>query len=410
MGQPGADMSDVFLNRLELRNFRTFGRFALDVAPTPGLVLLVGANGLGKSSFFDAVEWGITGQIRRFQSYLSASISEADYLTRRDAPPSSHEVRLQFNLGEPLIRSADHVPDSAAVIELLKRPDWGAPIQDIGTYLAFTHFLGQAAQQRFTSRDRAEQWESLKGPSGIDRLEEVRQALRGRSTGNAFRRRLEKEAERVNALAARLAAWQTSRLRLQRLREVAAAAGAIAGSELDARIGALAAKLAALMPQGVDSAPSDAGGTAAARLIGIRDGLTAARNAVLRQLAALERLTELPERYISAQALANPSNAMISSTREALEDAQSNLGSATDTLRRAHTVARRQSATITRLQGEVTVLTATREDLERVAAIEKQISGLANETSELESELAACQAELRQIDAILESARPAMAN
>ena len=123
-------MSEVFLNQLQLLNFRTFGKFALDVAPAPGLVLLVGTNGLGKSSFFDAIEWGLTGQIRRFQSYLTASISEADYLTRRDAPPNSHEVRLQFNLGDPLIRTADHAPDPAKVIELLKKRDWEAPIQD----------------------------------------------------------------------------------------------------------------------------------------------------------------------------------------------------------------------------------------------------------------------------------------
>src|SRR5262245_36044941 len=118
-------MSEIFLNQLQLRNFRTFGKFALDIAPAPGLVLVVGTNGLGKSSFFDAIEWGLTGQIRRFQSYLTGSISEADYLTRRDATPNSHEVSLQFNVGSPVVRTADRVPNPSAVIELLKKRDWG---------------------------------------------------------------------------------------------------------------------------------------------------------------------------------------------------------------------------------------------------------------------------------------------
>ena len=51
----------------------------------------------------------------------------------------------------------------------------------IGTYLALAQFLGQASQQRFTSRKSPEQWDALKGPSGIERLEQVRRGLRGRA-------------------------------------------------------------------------------------------------------------------------------------------------------------------------------------------------------------------------------------
>ena len=86
------------------------------------------------------------------------------------------------------------------VIELLKRPEWGAKIEDIATYLAFTHFLGQAAQQRFTSLERNEQWEALKGPSGIDRLEDVRRALRGAPTRNAFRKRLQEQQAAIRQI------------------------------------------------------------------------------------------------------------------------------------------------------------------------------------------------------------------
>ena len=57
-------MSEIYITRIDLENFRTFGKFGLDLPAAPGLILLVGTNGLGKSSFFDGLEWGLTGSIR----------------------------------------------------------------------------------------------------------------------------------------------------------------------------------------------------------------------------------------------------------------------------------------------------------------------------------------------------------
>ena len=110
---------------------------------------------------------GAYGEHPRFTNHLTSSIKEGDYLTRREAPPNSHKVTLGFSTGMSIFRSAITKPAQSMVIELLKRPEWGAKIEDIATYLAFTHFLGQAAQQRFTSLERNEQWEALKGPSGM---------------------------------------------------------------------------------------------------------------------------------------------------------------------------------------------------------------------------------------------------
>lgn len=190
-------MSDLFLRSVKLKDFRTFGEFEADVVPAPGLTLLVGTNGLGKSSFFDALEWGLTGEVRRFKSYLPKD-DDGKHLTRRGAAARSHAVTLGFNTeGGEITRGAKTLLPPSSIIALLKKPEWTADIQDISTYLAFTHFLGQAAQQRFTSRARNEQWESLKGPSGIDRLDEVRAGLRGRSTELAFNRRERRETELI---------------------------------------------------------------------------------------------------------------------------------------------------------------------------------------------------------------------
>jgi len=397
-------MSDLYLKRIDLENFRTFGRFRLDLPPAPGLTLLVGTNGLGKSSFFDALEWGLTGQIRRFASYLSSSISEADYLTRRDAPENSHKVSLAFTDGKPLVRTAKRGPKSAAVIDLLKKPDWGAKIEDISTYLAFTHFLGQAAQQRFTSRDRSEQWESLKGPSGIDRLEEVRRALRGRSTQGAFRRRLEQQEDDIERIRGQLVAWQASRVRLQRLRQAADATGSLSGAALEARISDLATRLRNLVADEVEASVDDSGSTSQ-RLISILDGIAAAQKVVSKRATALEGLSVVAERYVAVRVAADPGSAALALARQASEAARTALESAEQAVRAAQATSRQHAADVSVLNGEVSLLTAVRVDVERIAALDAQQAALAAESASREHSLVERRQELSTLQGTIERSR-----
>lgn len=231
-------MSDIFLSRIAIHDFRTFGDFAIDLPAAPGLVLLTGTNGLGKSSFFDAIEWGLTNKIRRFEPYLQTGkkkLAEKDYLTRRGADPGSHRVSLTFSDHDPIERGAGTSTPMAEIIAQLARPD-RRTINDLGTYLALTHFLGQASQQRFTSRDPRDQWHALKGPSGIDRLERVRAGLRGRPTVTAFTRRIEQQQASAATLERQMADWQGWMTRLERLRSAARAAGVLTTAEVSERI------------------------------------------------------------------------------------------------------------------------------------------------------------------------------
>ena len=242
-------MSDIFLSRIAIYNFRTFGDFEIEVPAAPGLVLLTGTNGLGKSSFFDAIEWGLTKKIQRFEPYLQKGrkkLVEKDYLTRRGAEPGSHRVSLTFSGNDAIERSAAGGTPTADIIAQLARPDRRA-INDLGTYLALTHFLGQAAQQRFTSRDPQDQWQALKGPSGIDKLERIRAGLRGRPTITAFTRRIEKEQGAVAMLDRQIADWQGWMSWLQRLRLAARATGVLSADEIAGRIDRLEADLQQLV-------------------------------------------------------------------------------------------------------------------------------------------------------------------
>uniref|UniRef100_UPI000AC40A7E AAA family ATPase n=1 Tax=Nocardia shimofusensis TaxID=228596 RepID=UPI000AC40A7E len=63
----GVDIAGVFLRAIRVRGFRGIGAQAeLELRPGPGLTLVVGRNGSGKSSFAEAAELALTGGNRRW--------------------------------------------------------------------------------------------------------------------------------------------------------------------------------------------------------------------------------------------------------------------------------------------------------------------------------------------------------
>ena len=392
-------MSEIYLTRIDLENFRTFGNFGLDLPAAPGLTLLVGTNGLGKSSFFDGLEWGLTGDIRRFTDHLTASITEGDYLTRREAPLNSHKVALEFSTGLSVFRSATTGPAQSDVIALLKKTEWGAKIEDIATYLAFTHFLGQAAQQRFTSWDRKEQWESLKGPSGIDRLEEVRAALRGASTRNAFTRRLRDQQGEIDRIERALSAWQEMTARLQRLREAADATGDVSGALLDVRVGALVDQLREFS---TDDAALETDGPVSQRLVAVREGITRRLAEIARRQAALRGLDGLAAQYIQVRASADPDGAALTIAREAVEAANVAVASAEQASRLAQARLRDLVTIISELESEMANLSSARDALDQIAVLQSEQATRGKDLAAIEQALAIRRAELSQVDTVLE--------
>lgn len=334
-------MSDTFLREVHLQDFRTFGTFTLPVAPGPGLTLLVGTNGLGKSSFFDGIEWCLTGRVRRFQDYIGR-LKESDYLTRRDAEPGTHRVALTFSEGAPLARALYMAPSEDALLDLLKDPAW-TEIKDVGAYLGFTHFLGQASQQRFTSRDQADQWQALKGPSGIDRLESVRTALRGRATTNAFRRRADSEQQSVDTATRLLEEWRQRAGRLAELTERGAASGAESEASLEAQL----SRIAQAVPPS-DDAPSDVG----QRLMSVRTDVEAAQRLVVQDRAALDGLHAVVTRFADAAVLTDKDGSRRAATDAAVAAATTQLSEAMLAASEAEQAAAAQADAVARAQAE----------------------------------------------------------
>lgn len=358
-------MNGIFLSCIAIQDFRTFGDFQIDIPAAPGLVLLTGTNGLGKSSFFDAIEWGLTSKIRRFDPYLKGSgkkkLAEEDYLTRRGAEPGAHRVSLTFSGNDPIERGTETTTPMADIIAQLARPD-RRTINDLGTYLALTHFLGQAAQQRFTSRDPHDQWQALKGPSGIDRLERIRAGLRGRPTVMAFNRRIENEQASVTAIERQIADWQGWMTRLERLRAAARATGVLTAAEMSERIDQLEADLLQLT-SGQPLAIT--GENVAQRLAALGDRIGEALNTTGSRKTALETLAPIAAQFAISQAESRLDAPALVRLRSVVSDAQAQVDRVSPLVAPANDAVAGQQASIATIDQNIALLEAGRIDLAR---------------------------------------------
>jgi DNA repair exonuclease SbcCD ATPase subunit len=244
-------MSNLYLSGVEFSNFRIYGdSYSFEFPEGPGITLITGGNGLGKTSFFDGVEWALTNQIGRFNDIpVDGRRKPIDPLTRLGATEKSHRVSLQFSDGTVIDRGAGFEATEADVVGLLKRPEW-AEISSLHGYLSITHFFGQASAQRFSLKKPTDQWEALKGPAGVDRINTLRERMSGLGVKRAFTRAIDDRRTKLEQATADLTTWTELLQERDRARQLSSSEQAVPPSELRQSADKIAAQVVALTRQG----------------------------------------------------------------------------------------------------------------------------------------------------------------
>jgi hypothetical protein len=86
------------LQRIEISNFRAYGdNFSLSL-PGPGVTILKGPDELWKSTFFEAIEWALTGRVHRLAQESLDRERNNGLLARREeeVPGAQYGVSLEF--------------------------------------------------------------------------------------------------------------------------------------------------------------------------------------------------------------------------------------------------------------------------------------------------------------------------
>lgn len=400
-------MSDIFLRSVELSNFRIYGeRYAFEFPDGPGVTLITGANGLGKTSFFDAVEWALTSQVGRFSDIPNdARRRGRDPLTRVGAPENSHRVSLAFSDGAPIDRGAGFLPPDGSIPHLLKQPDW-PEIGNLHGYLSITHFLGQASTRRFSLREPKSQWEALKGPAGVDRINVLRERVSGQGARQAFTRAIRDRGQRLEAASGGLDAWRLLLDDRDRLARLSNSERSFSPAQVLESVERLAQEFLPLVPGsrwmrvGASDEPEGALNQLAA-LLG--DGRLA-NEAAMARAAELERICG---DYIAAGDQTTQKSRLtreITDRRtgliEQLSQAEASLATATTALARSE----QRSAQIQARAASLARVSRAMEQLERstasIAENQRQIGASQLDTARAEARLVACRSNIDAVAAL----------
>lgn len=203
-------MKPLYASNISISNFRALpADFELPIPAEPGLVIVYGMNGLGKTTLFEALEWLFTGEVMRLRDRLHNLSQHDKNLTRHGASPMSHRVSLSFDDSDAsLSRTATEGPSPSEVIDSLSDPDWTPRPNDPKPYMRLTMFLPQTKKYRFDSESGKDKWRMLEEPAGVDRLNQIRLALVNQSTTKAFRRAIESRGNVLETANEKLKQWE----------------------------------------------------------------------------------------------------------------------------------------------------------------------------------------------------------
>lgn len=366
----------VYLSRVEISNFRPFGdNFKLDL-PGPGVTLLVGPNGLGKTSWFDAIECGLTGNVRRWQMMPGGEVPPADRLR---IGSSVNEWRIQLTFGERdavFLRTASQdqtfptgTPLSAITSYLATDASaWDLTEDKFSAFLFATHILPQSSRARRLSLDPEKRWTDwIQHAAGLERIDRFMRNL-SPGTISELTKIVNERQGLYREAASRFEAWQN--LLQQRDEEQHAVAG-LAGA---ASPSIVSKSLASLRPEGravLLVEDTLAGAALVFERIGVeREALEQFRSQTTKRRFEIESLRGLVERWQVLLAQRTSLTDDLAEARRLAESARADVAKAKeaeDLSRRSFSLACRQIDACRELEDHWRRLGAARQDLARAS-------------------------------------------
>lgn len=332
--------NELYLSRLRARDFRSLGEVDIKIPAAPGLVVLEGPNGLGKTSFLEALEWVLSGRVHRWQQQdENHGLAMKDHMVRRGASGTTCSVEAAFGEEHMAIGSGGTAPKAATW--LCSDPArWSLGPDNLNGFLRGTHFLPQSPSLRLlhlTARDRWNQ--VLRVVSGYSEIDDLSLALQ--RVKSPLTTALKEREQRVEQARSARDAW---RARVQAAQDRRARAEASDNLLAPTRVAAVLAPDDAAEAPPIDT--EDGARTLSADLKGLLASRRSERDKVDARRASLSSLAGVPARWRAAQDAVTLAEATLT-TRESeeidiqkrLEERQSNEQHTTQQLSDAEVVA-----------------------------------------------------------------------
>jgi recombinational DNA repair ATPase RecF len=198
----------LFLSDLAVEGFRGIaGRAQLGLKPGPGITLVVGRNGSGKSSFADAAELALTGSASRWAT-KSSKVWEDGWACLHYQGPRTIELRLvaEGQQGQLTVRRTwsanDGLENAKATVQRQGEPQ--QPLESLGlrdAMLTWRPFLSYSELGGLVEEGPSKLYDAISGVLGLEPWVEVEDRLATvRKQIEADVKEAKKEADRLRVL------------------------------------------------------------------------------------------------------------------------------------------------------------------------------------------------------------------
>lgn len=139
------------IRALEIESFRGYGKRYRFEFPETDVVILYGPNGNGKTSFFDAIEWGLTGTISRYEN-KSDERRRTRFIGNRFSP-CPPKVMLELQQGNIHILVCRY-----STVRGTAKTDYGDGTNTLKVTVGTSMYLGDEAERYLSKVLIRDQW------------------------------------------------------------------------------------------------------------------------------------------------------------------------------------------------------------------------------------------------------------